>query len=284
MIYTTLNRIREHEPCVAGWRKLLKGIGKTDPDDAPLAYSTILESNGLDDALWCLRAEPQHASIWRMYAVRCARRVQHLLTDERSLQALDVAERHARGGGLAADAELAAAWDAARNATRVPARNATQVAARDAAWVAAKVAAGVAAGIAARDAAKDAAWVATWVATRDAARAEQNAMPGESCALVDWWSLETTLAASHLPVGWCIEAHEEAAEALKKEREAHAETNRAMTDELLMMEEREQRDEALLRQALEGIELHLRHHERGCVFLDEIALALRERLGEGEQQ
>ena len=45
----------------------------------------------------------------------------------------------------------------------------------------------------------------------------------------------------------------QAAEALRKEREAHAETNRAMTNALLMMEEREQRDEALLRQALEAL-------------------------------
>lgn len=97
MIYTTLNRIREHEPCADGWRKLLKYLGKTEADDAPLAYSTILDAVGLDDALWCLCAEPQHASIWRIYAVRCARRVQHLMTDERSIQALDVAERHARG-------------------------------------------------------------------------------------------------------------------------------------------------------------------------------------------
>ena len=116
MIYTTLNRIREHNPCADGWRKLLTHLGKTEADDAPLAYSTILESNGLDDALWCLRAEPQHASIWRMYAVRCARRVQHLMTDECSLQALDVAERHARG--LATDEELAAAKDAAWDAAR----------------------------------------------------------------------------------------------------------------------------------------------------------------------
>ena len=139
MIYTTLNRIREHNPCVDVWRKLLKYLGKTGPDDAPLAYSTILESNGLDDALWCLRAEPQHASIWRMYAVRCARRVQHLMTDERSLQALDVAERHARG--LATDEELAAAWAAARAAAGDAAWAATRadawVAAWDAAWVAA---------------------------------------------------------------------------------------------------------------------------------------------------
>lgn len=67
-------------------------------------------------------------------------------------------------------------------------------------------------------------------------------------------------------------------EAPEKDHETHENTNKAMTDAPLMMEEREQRDEALLRQALDGIELHLRHHECGCVFLDEIVLALRERL------
>ena len=210
MIYTTPNRIREHSPCSDGWRKLLAHLGKTEADDAPLAYSTILESNGLDDALWCLRAEPQHASIWRMYAVRCARRVQHLMTDERSLQALDVAERYARGEATdseltaartatwAAAAAAAAAGDAAVDAAvdaagdAAAAWDAARTAAWDAAWAAwdAAWAARDAAGAAAEAAAGDTAW--------DTARAEQtadfeallaahHAMPGESCALVDWW-------------------------------------------------------------------------------------------------
>ncbi len=114
MIYTTLNRIREHRPCSEGWTKLLRHLGKTQPDDEPLAFSVILESNGLDDALWCLRAEPQHAKLWRLFSVRCARSVQHLMTDERSIAALDVAERHANG--LATDDELSAARDAAEAA------------------------------------------------------------------------------------------------------------------------------------------------------------------------
>ena len=59
----------------------------------------------------------------RLFAVRCARRVQHLMTDPRSIAALDVAERHARGeasdaawaaAGAAARAAAAAAWDAER--------------------------------------------------------------------------------------------------------------------------------------------------------------------------
>ena len=73
----------------------------------------------------------------------------------------------------------------------------------------------------------------------------------------------------------------QAADALKKEREAHAETNRAMTDALLMMEEREKRDEALLRQALEALEFsdwYTRAKAKSTIA------ALRERLGEGEQQ
>lgn len=52
-----------------------------------------------------------------------------------------------------------------------------------------------------------------------------------------------------------------------------------LKDQNALLNAERAKDKALLRQALEGIELHLRHHERGCVFLDEIALALRERLG-----
>ena len=113
-ITTTLNRIRAHSPCAEGWRKLLAHLGKTQADDEPLAFATILESNGLDDALWCCRAEPQHSQQWRLFAVSCARSVQHLLTDPRSIAAIDVAERHANG--KASDAELVTARDAARAA------------------------------------------------------------------------------------------------------------------------------------------------------------------------
>ena len=115
---TTLNEIREHGPCAPGWTKLLVYLGKTQADDEPLDILTILESNGLDDALWCLRAVSGHDRDMRLYAVWCARQVQHLMTDARSISALDVAERHAKG--LATDDELAAAraaaWQAARAA------------------------------------------------------------------------------------------------------------------------------------------------------------------------
>lgn len=190
MIYTTLNRIQERGPCSEGWDSLLRHLNKTAADDEPVPLLTVLEANGLDDALQCLRAEPQHASLWRMYAVRCARRVQHLMTDPSSLEALDVAERHAMGKAtddelaIAAGDALAATWavrearDAALDATGEDAAwavRATWAAVRDATW-----------------AAGDATWDAPLTEMSSDFRAlltAHEAQPGESCDLVMWWEL-----------------------------------------------------------------------------------------------
>ena len=131
---TTLNRIREHSPCYVGWGKLLKHLGKTKADDEPLSLITVLESNGLADATWCLRAVDGYDQELRLYAVACARDVQHLMRDVRSINALDVAERYAHGA--ATEEELSAAIDAAWSAAR-----AACSAAWDAAWRAADAAA-----------------------------------------------------------------------------------------------------------------------------------------------
>ena len=89
----------------------------------------------------------------RLFAVWCARQVQHLMQDKRSLAALDVAERHANG--QATDEELMIARDdafaAARAAAWAAARDAAFAAAGDADW-AAFAAARAAAWAAARDA------------------------------------------------------------------------------------------------------------------------------------
>jgi hypothetical protein len=132
---TTLNAIRKHGPCEDGWKKLLRHLGKTQADDEPLSIATILDSNGLDDALWCLRAVEGCDREIRLYAAWCARQVQHLMTDPRSLAALDVAERYAQG--LATDEELRAALDAARAAGDA-ARAAAWASAAAAAWAAAR--------------------------------------------------------------------------------------------------------------------------------------------------
>lgn len=153
---TTLNAIREHNPCPDGWRKLLAHLDKTESDDEPLSLLTILDSNGIDDALWALRAVEGYDREKRLYAVWCARQVKHLLIDQRSLNALEVAERFARG--RATREELAAAWAAA-------------AAARDAACDAAAAAGG-------------AAWAAA-AAAGDAARAAQVAELRRMCECID---------------------------------------------------------------------------------------------------
>lgn len=128
MICTTLNKIREHSPCENGWVKLLAHLGKTAADDEPLPLLTVLDSNGLDDTLWCLCSVPEHDREWRLYAVWCARQVQHLMTDPRSTTALDVAERFANGlasqkeWDAARAAAWAAAWAAARDAQEIELR------------------------------------------------------------------------------------------------------------------------------------------------------------------
>ena len=148
---TTLNAIRSHSPCESGWTKLLAYLRKTKADDEPISLIEIIKSNGLDDALWCLRAVDGHDKEIRLYAVWCARQVQHLMTDPRSLAALDVAEAFANG--KATKEELAAASVAAWAAAGAAAR-AAWAAARAAAWAAAGAAG--AAGDAAWDAARDA--------------------------------------------------------------------------------------------------------------------------------
>ena len=82
----------------------------------------------------------------REFALWCAERVRHLMTDSRSTNALDVAARHLRGE--ATDEELAAARDAAR----------------DAAWAASRAAE----------------WDDAWAAERAAQRTELERMLGEA--------------------------------------------------------------------------------------------------------
>jgi hypothetical protein len=156
-----------------------------------------------DWMLWILeRTEPMPPRMSRLFACWCARHtpladgraVWDLLTEERSRNAVVVAEAYARGG--ATDVELAAARDAARDAAR---------AAGDAAWAAGDAARGAArgaAGAAARDAARaadwaaargaaraagDAAWAAAWAAARDA---------GAAARAADWAAATAAWAAA----------------------------------------------------------------------------------------
>lgn len=54
-IKVTLNEIKSHSPCKDGWENLLKSLNKTKADDTEVTFSYIAETNGVSDALWCLR-------------------------------------------------------------------------------------------------------------------------------------------------------------------------------------------------------------------------------------
>jgi hypothetical protein len=127
------------------------------------------------DKLWVVcREDLIDAKTLRLFAVWCARQVEHLMTDERSKAVLVVAEKFAHGE--ATEVELAAAGAAARDAAgdAAEAAWAAGAAARDAARDAAGAAAWAAAW-AAGDAARDAAWDAARDAARDAAWAAGDA-------------------------------------------------------------------------------------------------------------
>lgn len=51
----TLNQIKKHSPGLTTWITLLLSQNKTHADDDPIHLMDIFESNGLDDAIWCLR-------------------------------------------------------------------------------------------------------------------------------------------------------------------------------------------------------------------------------------
>jgi hypothetical protein len=162
-IYTTLNKIRACKPCGlkedddSGFRKLLNSLGKTTSDDEPLRFSTILESNGVDDALWCSRSvKDANIKEIRLLTSDCAERVlpiwkswakiyapAHLHAPRKAVEATRL-----RAEGKINDKELAAAATAATDAYYA-ARAAT--AATDA-YYAARAAAAVYAAIYAADA------------------------------------------------------------------------------------------------------------------------------------
>jgi len=186
MLVTTLNKIKKHNPCEDGWKTLLRYLEKTKSDDEELPFLTILESNGFDGALWCARSAPEYEKEWRLFAVWCARQVQHLMTSNASLAALDVAEKYTNNDATEDELNSArvAAWAAVSAETSAEARAAASAAASAEARAEARYAASAAATAEARyaeryaasNASSDAAWVAAsnaaWAAARECQRAQ----------------------------------------------------------------------------------------------------------------
>jgi len=92
---TTLNSIRQHYPCIDGWKTLLDSLGKIEPDDELITFEYIMESNDILDAIWCLRTLNGYDKEKRLFAVGCAREIQHMVTSPIIQEAIDIAEKFA---------------------------------------------------------------------------------------------------------------------------------------------------------------------------------------------
>ena len=133
---TTLNKIRACGPCTSGWQTLLKHVGKDFDPDAEINLLTILESNGVADMLWTLRATDQDSKrVASQLAIEFAEQALPIFekrrpNDERPRKAIQAARDYLDGkisleelrscrshaAAAAADAYAAYAADAAADA------------------------------------------------------------------------------------------------------------------------------------------------------------------------
>ena len=160
MLFTTFDKMyknTEHARKVIN--KLARSLGGVNEygKDTPISLDKILESNGLQDTIWSLRATTESSeNLLTEFVCKCAEHVLHFYEDKypddkRPRLAIEAARQCITN-------KSPAAWAAARDA-------------RDAAWAAARDA---------RDAARAAAWAAgdtgdTVWATEDAAWATEDA-------------------------------------------------------------------------------------------------------------
>lgn len=138
-ITVTLAQLRAAQPCAEGWTTLLRHLRKHAPDEEPLLLETILDSNGLRDALWCCRVLPAvYTPALRLLACAAAQRVlplyeQRYPGDERPRRAIETAQRYAKGQCPLNElsAAYAAAYTAAAAAAAAVAYAAAAAAAAD---------------------------------------------------------------------------------------------------------------------------------------------------------
>lgn len=101
---------------ISGFNDMPEEILNLADDDEQFPAASIVDPINLKDAIGVFYIRSENSTLWQHYAVWCAQQVRHLLTDERSSSALDVARRHINGEGSAK--KIVAAVDAADKASR----------------------------------------------------------------------------------------------------------------------------------------------------------------------
>ena len=137
MLHTTLEILRRNHACASGYKNLIASLPADHAHDAPITLAHIIESNGIEDALWALRAtvEPTGRNVAQEIAIRAAERAQavfekHRPDDSRVRECIAATRAYMRGeisrhdllmkrayaDAAAADAAYAAAYAAANAA------------------------------------------------------------------------------------------------------------------------------------------------------------------------
>ena len=150
MLNTTFAKLHEHGACPEGYQKLARSLGGINKygKDTLIPLDKIIESNGLQDTIWTLRATTESSeNLIIEFVCQCAEHVLHFYTDKypddkRPQLAIEAARVCITDKSEAAEDARAAAGDAAwagdaRTAARAAARAAG--AAGDA-WAAARAA------------------------------------------------------------------------------------------------------------------------------------------------
>ena len=136
MLTTTFRKLKEHIACDEGYKKLGKNLGgiRKYGKDTPIKLLQILDSNGLDDTIWCLRATTENSDyLSRKFAVMCAERVLPIFEkaypeDKRPRECIETVWLFLEDKATRQEMEAAgyAAWDAAWDAAWSAARSAEQ--------------------------------------------------------------------------------------------------------------------------------------------------------------
>ena len=99
-LYTTLKRLRDHGACKDRYAWLVAGLDGY-PDDKLIDLEYILDRNGLDDALWALRACEDAGQFSRLLICLYAERVLPFFErhshDRRPRECIETARRFAMG-------------------------------------------------------------------------------------------------------------------------------------------------------------------------------------------
>jgi hypothetical protein len=124
MLHTTLAKCKENNACKEGYRKLVKTLGGVTKygRNTPIPLDKIVESNGLDDALWTLRCLIELIEVSEKIVIeftcRCA---EHTLVNYEKLYPHDMRPREAIEAARRlitdkSESARSAAWSAARSA------------------------------------------------------------------------------------------------------------------------------------------------------------------------